>query len=244
MTPVRDEMPCPLSHQHFAEILDLATSAGYRFATCVQVAAAGSGSAAPLLVLRHDVDLLPERAVPVGVAEHERGIPASYFFRVHANEYNALSHQTLAIMRELLAMGHEIGLHAEPLDLAASCGVDPTTGVRAAARVLGDLLGVPIQGVASHNDVTPDNNLDFFRAIPATDLGLRYEAYDDRALGLFGRSWYVTDGYYWHWRTFRDGALTDDRSCLCKHVAAGRAPLYTLIHPHVWYARHPHRPHH
>ncbi|MEU4792158.1 hypothetical protein ACFWRG_20270 [Micromonospora tulbaghiae] len=233
-------MPCPLRYDHLREILEQAIAAGYTFHTC-----AGYATRRPeddlTAVLRHDIDIVPERAPAMAELEADLGIAATYFFRLHANEYNALSHENLAIMRDIVAMGHEVGLHAEPLDLDASCGVDPATSVRVGVQTLSDLLGVPVLGAASHNDITPDNNLDFFRATPPADLGLAYEAYDEHALNLFGTGWYVTDGYFWRWRAFDRGRLTDNQDCLCKHIAAARTPLYCLFHPHLWYGRHPHR---
>lgn len=233
-------MPCPLRHDHFREILEQALASGYRFYTCAQYVARRPDEEL-VAVLRHDIDILPERAPAMASIEAELGISATYFFRLHANEYNALSHENLAIMRDLVDQGHEVGLHAEPLDLRASCGVEPATGIQVAVETLRGLLGVPVVGVASHNDITPDNNLDFFREHPAEQLGLAYEAYDEHALNLFPTSWYITDGYFWRWRAFDHGRLTDNEDCLCKHVAAARTPLYCLVHPHLWYAQHAHR---
>jgi hypothetical protein len=233
-------MPCSLRHDHFRDIVGQALDAGYTFYTCADYAATQPREEL-VAVLRHDVDIVPERAPAMATIESELGIRGTYFFRVHANEYNAFSHENLAIMRDLLGMGHEVGLHAEPLDLAASCGVDPAVGVRVAAEALSGLLGVRVAGVASHNDITPDNNLDFFRTTPATELGLRYEAYDTGNLNLFDNSWYITDGHFWRWRAFDHGRLTDNDDCLCKHVEVRRTPLYCLVHPHVWYSNHAHR---
>jgi len=233
-------MPCSLRHHHFQEILKKALANGYRFHTCAEYARRRPENDL-IAVLRHDIDVQPESAPGMARIEAGLGIAGTYFFRLHANEYNALSHENLAIMRDLVAMGHEVGLHAEPLDLRASCGIDPATSVRAAAHVLSDLLGQPIVGIASHNDITPDNNLDFFQEVPARDLGLAYEAYDQDGLDLFDNSWYVTDGYFWRWRAFDHGILTDSDDCLCSHVAAARTPLYCLFHPHLWYDRHAHR---
>jgi hypothetical protein len=236
------EQQCPLTHAHYRDALRAGLDAGYTFATC-RAYATDPPPDDLVAVLRHDIDLLPERAPAMAEIEAALGIRATYFVRVHANEYNALSHQNLAILRDIAGMGHEVGLHAEPLDLLASCGIEPAHGIRAATRVLAALLDTDIAGAASHNDVTPDNNLDFFHATGAADLGLRYEAYDDTGLGLFPKSWYVTDGYFWHWRAFDHGVLTDNRDCLCRHLHARRTPLYCLTHPHVWYATHPHRVH-
>src|SRR5690349_15051668 len=132
---------CTLSLDHFQEIVSAALDRGYTFSTCAGYAASGPVDGR-LLVMRHDVDLLPERAPAIAAIEADLGIKATFFFRVHANEYNAFGHETLAIMRTLLAQGHEIGLHAEPLDLQASCGVEPAVAIRASVAALSDMLGV------------------------------------------------------------------------------------------------------
>jgi hypothetical protein len=232
-------MPCALSHDHFREIVLSALSSEYSLYTCAEYAR--HRPEGRVAVLRHDIDLAPELAPPMAAIEAESQIAATYFFRVHANEYNAFSHENLAIIRDIADMGHEIGLHAEPLDLRASCGIDPETGIRAMIAALSDLLGKPVVGIASHNDITPDNNLHFFREKTARDLGAAYEAYDAEGLDLFDKSWYITDGHFWKWRAFDHGVLTDNEDCVCKHVQARRSPLYCLFHPHVWYKRHPHR---
>jgi hypothetical protein len=233
-------MPCSLRHEHLREIVEEALFVGYRFETCAAVAR-NRNTDGLLAVLRHDVDITPELAPPIAALEADLGISTTFFFRVHANEYNAFSHENLAIMRDIAGMGHEVGLHVEPIDLRASCGVDPALGIRTMATALGDLIGVPVTGVACHGDITPDNNLDYFQDTSAADLGLVYEAYDDDGLDLFGKSWYITDGHFWKWRAFENGTLTDNQECLCKHVGALHTPLYSLVHPHVWYSRHPHR---
>ncbi|ATE55759.1 MULTISPECIES: hypothetical protein [Actinosynnema] len=235
---------CSYHHSHLKEALELALARGYSFRTCAQYAEGDRGDGGLLAVMRHDVDLLPERVPPIARIEADLGIRATYFFRVHANEYNALGHQTVAIMRDVLALGHEVGLHAEPLDLLASTGVEPAVAIRASVTALEAVLGVPITGIASHNDITPDNNLDYFRRTGAAELGLKYEAYDESGLDLFGKSWYITDGHFWYWRAFQDGELTDNRQCLCEHFAAERTPIYSLVHPHVWFEHHFQRVHH
>jgi hypothetical protein len=190
--------------------------------------------------MRHDVDALPLRALHMGRMEHEAGIRASFFFRVHSNEYNAFGYDTMAVMSGLAEMGHEIGLHAEPRDFAAALGRDPDPALIGAARLIEAVSGVKVRGLACHNDITPDNNLDHFPPGKAAGLGFEYEAYDREGLDLFHNSLYVTDGHYWRWRTYVDGGLSDDQACLCHHMAKGVPRLYVLTHPHVWYANHFH----
>jgi hypothetical protein len=233
-----DPSVCRYSLAHYRFALEDAKSRSYSFLTCRDYA---EGSRAEReLVLRHDVDMVPERSLPMARLENSMSIRGTYFFRIHANNYNALGFEVIAIMRALLDMGHEIGLHAEPFDINHAVGLEPEESIRIGKEVLEAVLGVPIVGTASHNDFTPENNLDFFRKRPARDFGFLYEAYDTEALNLFEKSWYVSDGHPWHWRTFRYGKLTEDHRCMCRHIAEDETPIYVLLHPHLWYERHFH----
>jgi hypothetical protein len=64
------------------------------------------------VILRHDVDKLPENALKIALLENELGIKASYYFRVVKESYNEY------IIKRIIAMGHEIGYHYEDLMLA------------------------------------------------------------------------------------------------------------------------------
>jgi hypothetical protein len=233
-----EEVTCDYSYRHLAEILDTARRQGYEVNTCREYV---EGARSPLqLVLRHDIDLLPARALQIAQLQADLGVRGTYFVRLHANEYNALSHENLQALKTISAIGHEVGLHAEPVDLLYSTGVSEAVSVRSGLETLRKFVSPEVVGVASHNDTTPYNNLDYLGAIDIANLGGSYEAYDTTHLNLFANSWYVTDGHFWYWRLFLGGQLTDDRRCLCKHVAAKRPLVYALIHPHLWYHRHAH----
>ena len=63
------------------------------------------------IVLRHDVDRMPERALRMAKIEHQHGLTGSYYFRIPAS-YRP------HIIQEIANLGHEIGLHYECLDKA------------------------------------------------------------------------------------------------------------------------------
>lgn len=232
---------CGFRFDHYRDCLQVALDGGYEFMTCAQYRAADSPPDR-ICVLRHDVDESPERAMRFAAIEEELGVRSTYFFRIHANEYNPFSFEVLSLIRDIDAAGHEVGLHAEPLDAARATPLDPEESMRICVQALELALGHGYSGVASHRDWTQDNNLDYFRAHGAEEFGLDYEAYDDANLGLFRRAAYLTDSAMWHWRLFVDGELTGDQRCLCEQFRNGGHPLaYVLTHPHAWYDRHYHR---
>ncbi len=239
------ENRCTFTFAHYEEMLKTGKDAGYVFMTCYSYSLLQktiTSSTQPLCVLRHDVDYSPQRSIRLAEIENKLGIQSTFFFRTHANEYNPLGYEVVSLIKDLDQMGHEIGLHVEPLDIERGAKVNPESSIRLGKHVLEEILGHPIVGMASHNDPTPDNNLRFFDHKSSKNFGLMYEAYDQDGLDLFARSTYVTDSYFWHWRTFEKGKLTDRQECLCHHFEQRQSSLlYCLTHPHCWYETHYHR---
>jgi hypothetical protein len=65
------------------------------------------------IILRHDVDKLPENSLQFAQIQHALGIKGSYYFRIVPESFN------VKIIKEIAALGHEIGFHYETVDLAA-----------------------------------------------------------------------------------------------------------------------------
>lgn len=67
---------------------------------------------AKYVIMRHDVDDLPEQSLAKAEIENSLGIRSTYYFRI-VDESN---HPT--IIRQIAKLGHEIGYHYEDLSLA------------------------------------------------------------------------------------------------------------------------------
>lgn len=63
------------------------------------------------IVLRHDVDRIPDNSLRLAELEHSLGIKGTYYFRVVPESYD------LNIMNKIAELGHEIGYHYEDVDL-------------------------------------------------------------------------------------------------------------------------------
>ncbi|HET56241.1 MAG TPA: hypothetical protein ENN33_13640 [Ignavibacteria bacterium] len=74
------------------------------------------------MVLRHDVDKLPNNSLQLAQIKNSLGIKGSYYFRVVPESYD------LPIMEKIANLGHEIGYHYEDVDLVYS-------GQRSATRM-------------------------------------------------------------------------------------------------------------
>jgi len=63
------------------------------------------------LILRHDVDRFPQQTLNMAQMETKEGIRATYYFRIIPSVFKP------EIIREVVAMGHEIGYHYEDLSI-------------------------------------------------------------------------------------------------------------------------------
>jgi len=63
------------------------------------------------LLLRHDVDICLARAVMLARLESELHIQSLYCVLLTSELYNPLSRENISHVRELIALGHEVGLH-------------------------------------------------------------------------------------------------------------------------------------
>jgi len=105
--------------------------------------------------IRHDVDRKLERALAMALLEKELGVVATYYFRVpHTFDR--------AVIREIAAMGHEIGYHYE--NLSESDG-DVTKALEDFARKLEQLRRVAdICTISMHGrPLMPYDNRDLWR---------------------------------------------------------------------------------
>lgn len=128
----------------YGALLDAFAERGY--------AARSFGDADPAarhLVLRHDLDMSLDAAVPVAEAEAARGLRAHYFVLLRTEMYNPFSAAGRDALDRLQARGHEIGLH-----LDASLYADDAAALDAAAarecRVLEEATGAPVRLISFH----------------------------------------------------------------------------------------------
>lgn len=66
------------------------------------------------VLLRHDVDLSPSRALRVARIEAELDVHATYFFLLSSPLYNVYNQRTRGVIRDIESMGHDVGLHFSP----------------------------------------------------------------------------------------------------------------------------------
>ncbi len=93
----------------YKELLESLKDEGYTFQTFEQFV---QKPGKKVVVLRHDVDKLPQNGLDLAKIEHSLGLQASYYYRI-VKESN--QPRLIEAVRDL---GHEIGYHYEDLTLA------------------------------------------------------------------------------------------------------------------------------
>ncbi|MFP8891580.1 hypothetical protein ACLI4U_17690 [Natrialbaceae archaeon A-CW2] len=104
------------------------------------------------IVLRHDVDLSPARALEMAKIEAAMDIQATYCVLVTTPVYNLLEVTNASILHEIQALGHDVALHFNTHHYWSTQPSDDElcTQVRAECDVLGTVLNRHVDIVSFH----------------------------------------------------------------------------------------------
>ncbi len=140
------------------------------------------------IILRHDVDRLPNNALMMAQLENDLGICSTYYFRILPDSFDE------NIVYKISDLGHEIGYHYEDVDLAVK--KQKTSGK--AIQNEGELIDIAIGSF--------EKNLEKFRSIypvkticmhgsPMSkyDNRLLWKKYDYRDFGIIGEPYFDVD---------------------------------------------------
>ncbi|MBV0925455.1 hypothetical protein KTS45_14705 [Halomicroarcula limicola] len=93
------------SFEWYEEFVRDVDAAGYEFGRYGDPVESGTA------LLRHDVDLSPERALRMARIEDEQDVHSTYFFLVSSPVYNVLNEDTREVLTAIQDLGHDVGLH-------------------------------------------------------------------------------------------------------------------------------------
>jgi len=122
------------------------------------------------IILRHDVDLKPDRSLKAAEIENEFGIRSTYYFRMTDEVFQP------EIIKRIAELGHEIGYHYEVLDKAKG---DFAKAIEIFKRELDELRKLcDIKTICMHgNSRTEWDNRDLWRIYDFREFGIIGEAY-------------------------------------------------------------------
>ena len=167
---------------------------------------------------RHDIDMSVHRALALARIERDEDARATYFVHLHSAFYNAFEAGIVERLREIVALGHELGLHFDP-QFGGLKPADHDALVRAVSHerdVLQDAVGAPVVAVSFH-----DPDVAGFTDIHDDRLAGLVNAYGDRLRKNFV---YCSDSNgYWRFTPIRDVLQQP-----------GHDRLQVLTHPEWW----------
>lgn len=193
------------------------------------------------VILRHDVDKRPKNSLRIARIEAEEGWKAIYYFRAVPCSWDE------EVIREIAALGHEIGYHYESLttcngDLAAAWE-DFQMNLEALRRI------APVKSICMHGSPrSPWDSKDIWKKYDYKSLGIENEPYLDTD---FSTTFYLTDtGRRWdgwkysvrdkipHWQEQweKQGLVYHSTGDILNAIAAGTLPHNLMIttHPQRW----------
>jgi hypothetical protein len=166
-----------------------------------------------ICLLRHDVDADVGAALAMAHIEHSLGLRATYFVMLRSPVYNLLSRANTRMVREILALGHWLGLHFDET-FAQELEVDYDTAIRAEAGLIENVFQTKIETVSFHQPSA--------RVLDQTvTLSGFLNTYDRNALGSFH---YISDSNQ-QWQEDHPIVLFSERRY---------AQLHLLVHPMWW----------
>lgn len=166
------------------------------------------------VILRHDIDMDIGKAVKMGELEAHMEISSTYFVLVTSNFYNIFSKRNQDMLRGLIRLGHEVGLHFDEAKYNADRD-DMVEAMEQEAALLEKCLGCEVTSVSMHRP-------------SAATLDADYRIRDGRLVNSYGREFfhnhkYVSDSR----RNWREDVLG-----IVESGAYDR--LHVLTHP-FWY---------
>lgn len=201
-----------LSRDLYVEFLDRARSRGFTFVRFQDLRPGAPAPASPFIALRHDVDFAPAFSLEMAELEHAEGVVSTYFLLVDGQFYNPVESETVRQIRQIHALGHEVGVH-----FALSDVVRESLGAEVAFRLdlLGDILGAQVRSFSQHDPVNA--------GYADIELPPRHDACVDarRAARDHGLLYVSESAMMWREHTF-ETALDEGRN------------LCLLAHPHSW----------
>ena len=163
----RYSMPRDFTLERYSELLSVAVSSIY---TPLTVQDYLTAPAKRCLILRHDVDRVPERALKMARVEQGMDVTSTYYFRHKPGVFDP------SIMSEIADMGHEIGYHYETLDKSKG---DVDEAVRMFEGELDEFREITdIKTICMHgNPLASWTNRDMWERYDFKDFGIIGEPY-------------------------------------------------------------------
>lgn len=211
----------PFTFDYFKNFLNYALESNYSISSFEKY----NKESQKTIILRHDIDYTLNGVLDIAHLENKAGVSATYFFRVHAHEYNLFNPHVYNLLLTLQNLGHEIGLHFEACSFAHALSLKGSEVLKKEKNLLEMILEKKVLSASEHRDIS--HNIYCFpwlhESINIYDFGFLYYAMDEQ---FTKKMKYISDSN----GIWREGDPL-------KHVNI-HDKLQILIHPDWWFSNH------
>jgi hypothetical protein len=167
------------------------------------------------ILWRHDLDFSLNRSLALAKIEQQEGLKATYFLNPHSEFYNLAELSQFLIIKEIVSLGHDLGLHYDATFHTVTSKTDLNCLVNKEAAFIEELFNVKPTAFSFHNPQT--EHLQF----EADNYGGLVNCYSKRFKSQVS---YCSDSNgYWRFNRLQDVLAEAKESC-----------LQVLTHPGWW----------
>lgn len=102
------------------------------------------------VILRHDIDNSIEKALKLARIENESEVSSTYFVLLTSDFYNVFSAKSASMLKEILRLGHEVGLHFDEVRYPEAKLDELAIAIKKEADILSAAIGVEVKSVSMH----------------------------------------------------------------------------------------------
>ncbi len=139
------------THKHYDELIKLASETS-SFVTYTNNLPERTDN---FVLWRHDVDFSVHEALNMARIEHKNNVKSTYFILFSSEFYNVFEKRILNLLFQIKELGHEFGLHFDPLIYQVSDEKQLIEKLNYEKYILENLLDVKIAAFSFHNP-TPE----------------------------------------------------------------------------------------
>lgn len=104
------------------------------------------------ILWRHDIDMSPALALETAIIEEKKGIKATYFILLHSDFYNLINPYNYTIIKNIIALGHDIGLHFDPFFFNINTESELDENIVFEKNILEKIFDIKINVFSFHNN--------------------------------------------------------------------------------------------
>lgn len=199
-------MGCNFSEKHYKEILTTIRRKGYVVSKYNE-----KMSNEYEIILRHDIDINLVSALRMAKIEAEESITSTYFIWVSSPFYNLLSKDNVKIIRKIVSLNHNIGLHYELNGENIENIIDNISRQR---KIIQEIGMCEVDTISFHKPNKEQFGTEVQNIAGMTNVYSKY---------FVSKYKYISDSR----RQWREG-------CLCEMIKKNEKKIHALIHPIWW----------